>query len=109
VLVDDEVIEAALFHGNGRAQESHNWSFFLCFYFISFFCNSLLNIEAHHEVKARFNERFLLSLVSCKQALVMDDQLDILPISLSSRVVEPLPAKKVYSSVIIRIFLLEVR
>lgn len=45
-------------------------------------------------MKARFNERFLLSLVNCKQALVMDDELSILPVSLASRSIEPLPPKK---------------
>lgn len=29
----------------------------------------------------RFNERFLLSLGSCKRCLVVDDQLNVLPIS----------------------------
>ncbi|KAJ8895005.1 hypothetical protein PR048_000314 [Dryococelus australis] len=36
--------------------------------------------EAHSEVVARFNERFLLSLVSCPRCLVMDDQLTVLPL-----------------------------
>lgn len=40
--------------------------------------------EAHSEIVSRFNERFLLSLASCKACLVMDDELNILP--LSSRV-----------------------
>lgn len=51
--------------------------------------------EAHQNVTARFNERFLLSLVACKQCLVMDDQLNVLPISAASRAIEPLPPKKV--------------
>ncbi|XP_008450325.2 RNA cytidine acetyltransferase 1-like isoform X2 [Cucumis melo] len=40
--------------------------------------------EAHAEIVSRFNERFLLSLASCKACMVMDDELNILP--LSSRV-----------------------
>ncbi|KAF2324819.1 hypothetical protein GH714_017283 [Hevea brasiliensis] len=37
--------------------------------------------ESHPEVVSRFNERFLLSLASCKACLVMDDELNVLPIS----------------------------
>ncbi|XP_073977279.1 RNA cytidine acetyltransferase l(1)G0020 isoform X2 [Rhodnius prolixus] len=37
--------------------------------------------EAHTDIVGRFNERFLLSLSSCKRCLVVDDQLKILPIS----------------------------
>ncbi|XP_071931337.1 RNA cytidine acetyltransferase 1-like isoform X3 [Coffea arabica] len=37
--------------------------------------------EAHHNIVSRFNERFLLSLGTCKSCLVMDDELNILPIS----------------------------
>ncbi|XP_066922128.1 RNA cytidine acetyltransferase-like [Clytia hemisphaerica] len=37
--------------------------------------------ESHQEVTGRFNERFILSLASCKNCLVIDDQLKILPIS----------------------------
>ncbi|XP_018326936.1 RNA cytidine acetyltransferase isoform X2 [Agrilus planipennis] len=37
--------------------------------------------EAHQDVVCRFNERFLLSLASCKRCLVVNDQLQILPIS----------------------------
>ncbi|OAY62345.1 RNA cytidine acetyltransferase 1 isoform X2 [Manihot esculenta] len=37
--------------------------------------------ESHSEIVSRFNERFLLSLTSCKACLVMDDELNILPIS----------------------------
>ncbi|KAL4035111.1 hypothetical protein IC575_003786 [Cucumis melo] len=40
--------------------------------------------EAQAEIVSRFNERFLLSLASCKACIVMDDELNILP--LSSRV-----------------------
>ncbi|XP_068651876.1 RNA cytidine acetyltransferase 1-like [Aristolochia californica] len=37
--------------------------------------------ESHSVATARFNERFLLSLASCKACIVMDDELNILPIS----------------------------
>lgn len=49
--------------------------------------------EAHAEVKPRFNERFLLSLVSCKTSLILDDELNILPISLASRQITPIPPR----------------
>ncbi|XP_063227947.1 RNA cytidine acetyltransferase [Bacillus rossius redtenbacheri] len=45
--------------------------------------------EAHSEVVARFNERFLLSLASCPRCLVMDDQLTVLPLSSHNLRVEP--------------------
>lgn len=37
--------------------------------------------EAHDDVVARFNERFLLSLASNPNCLVIDDELNVLPIS----------------------------
>eukprot|EP01039_Chlorochromonas_danica_P008806 gene8806-9710_t len=37
--------------------------------------------EAHHEVVPRFNERFILSLTDCANCLVLDDELNVLPIS----------------------------
>ncbi|CAK9437192.1 uncharacterized protein LODBEIA_P15760 [Lodderomyces beijingensis] len=37
--------------------------------------------EAHDDVVARFNERFLLSLGSCSNCLVVDDELNVLPVS----------------------------
>ncbi|KAL1311617.1 hypothetical protein AAFC00_001728 [Neodothiora populina] len=37
--------------------------------------------EAHNDVTARFNERFLLSLGSCDSCLVIDDEMNVLPIS----------------------------
>jgi N-acetyltransferase 10 len=36
---------------------------------------------AHDDVVARFNERFILSLGSCDDCLVLDDELNVLPIS----------------------------
>ena len=37
--------------------------------------------EAHADIVARFNERFILSLSDCRAALVVDDQLNVLPIT----------------------------
>ena len=37
--------------------------------------------ESHQDVVGRFNERFLLSLGPCQACLVLDDELNILPIS----------------------------
>eukprot|EP01138_Halocafeteria_seosinensis_P000662 gb/GECG01000678.1/.p1 GENE.gb/GECG01000678.1/~~gb/GECG01000678.1/.p1 ORF type:complete len:1048 (+),score=154.62 gb/GECG01000678.1/:1-3144(+) len=41
--------------------------------------------EAHQDVVARFNERFLLSLTKCSNSLVVDDELNILPISRNAK------------------------
>lgn len=43
--------------------------------------HSRYRTEAHTDVVARFNERFLLSLGSCETCLVVDDELNVLPIS----------------------------
>jgi len=40
-----------------------------------------LRTEAHNKVVGRFNERFILSLADCPNALVADDELNVLPIS----------------------------
>jgi N-acetyltransferase 10 len=37
--------------------------------------------EAHQDTVARFNERFILSLGSCETCLVVDDELNVLPLS----------------------------
>eukprot|EP00871_Galdieria_phlegrea_P002077 jgi/Galph1/2870/GphlegSOOS_G1524.1 len=37
--------------------------------------------EAHQDVVARFNERFILSLCRCQACLIMDDELNVLPLS----------------------------
>ncbi|XP_043690354.1 RNA cytidine acetyltransferase 1 [Telopea speciosissima] len=47
--------------------------------------------ESHSEAAGRFNERFLLSLASCKTCVVMDDELNILPISSHIRSITPVP------------------
>jgi len=45
--------------------------------------------ESHGNLVARFNKRFLLSLANCPSALVMDDELNVLPISDHIRNIEP--------------------
>lgn len=40
-----------------------------------------LRTDHFNKVVPRFNERFILSLAKCHNALVMDDELNILPIS----------------------------
>ncbi|CAL7945133.1 unnamed protein product [Xylocopa violacea] len=47
--------------------------------------------EAHQDVVGRFNERFLLSLASCKRCLVVDDQLNVLPLSSHNLKIESVP------------------
>lgn len=46
--------------------------------------------ESHQQVVGRFNERFLLSLGNCADCLVVDDELNILPISSHVRNIQPL-------------------
>ncbi|KAF9609215.1 hypothetical protein IFM89_014409 [Coptis chinensis] len=41
--------------------------------------------ESHSDTTGRFNERFLLSIASCKTCVVMDDELHISPISVHVR------------------------
>ncbi|KAF5727673.1 hypothetical protein HS088_TW22G01369 [Tripterygium wilfordii] len=50
--------------------------------------------ESHSEAAGRFNERFLLSLASCKACVVMDDELNILPISSHLRSITHVPVKE---------------
>lgn len=42
-----------------------------------------------HDITPRFNERFLLSLASCHSCLVLDDQLNILPLSSYIKDIKP--------------------
>ncbi|BFZ55964.1 N-acetyltransferase 10 [Savitreella phatthalungensis] len=43
--------------------------------------HSRYRTEGRHDVTARFNERFILSLAACQHALVVDDELNVLPVS----------------------------
>ncbi|KAI9258275.1 GNAT acetyltransferase 2-domain-containing protein [Sporodiniella umbellata] len=54
--------------------------------------HSRYRTEAHSDVIARFNERFILSLSSCETCLVVDDELNVLPIS-AGKNVKPLAIK----------------
>ncbi|KAI2620693.1 DUF699-domain-containing protein, partial [Hypomontagnella submonticulosa] len=62
-------------------------------YTLSMDVHSRYRTEAHHDVVARFNERFILSLGRCDSCLVVDDELNVLPIS-GGRAVKPLPPKE---------------
>lgn len=50
--------------------------------------------ESHLEAAGRFNERFLLSLASCKACVLMDDEMNILPISSHIRSITPVAVKE---------------
>ncbi|KAG6016222.1 hypothetical protein E4U54_001997 [Claviceps lovelessii] len=50
-------------------------------YNLSMDVHSRYRTEAHDDVVARFNERFLLSLGRCDSCLVIDDEMNVLPIS----------------------------
>nr|GMD79002.1 RNA cytidine acetyltransferase 1 isoform X1 [Ipomoea batatas] len=50
--------------------------------------------ESHSQTSGRFNERFLLSLASCKACIVMDDELNILPISSHMKSIKPVPVQE---------------
>uniref|UniRef100_A0A1I7UY44 RNA cytidine acetyltransferase n=1 Tax=Caenorhabditis tropicalis TaxID=1561998 RepID=A0A1I7UY44_9PELO len=68
-------------------------------YTISMDVHNRYRTEAHNDITARFNERFILSMASCSSILVLDDQLRVLPISSHIENVEAIPAsqKKVQS------------
>jgi N-acetyltransferase 10 len=59
-------------------------------YTLSMDVHSRYRTEAHGDVVGRFNERFILSLGSCESCLVIDDELNVLPIS-GGKGVRPLP------------------
>ena len=52
--------------------------------------HSRYRTESHQDTIARFNERFILSLGGCDNCLVLDDELNVLPLS-SGKNVKPLP------------------
>lgn len=52
--------------------------------------------ESHSQAAARFNERFLLSIASCKACVVMDDELNILPISSHMKFIQPVTNNEVW-------------
>ncbi|KAM6960650.1 RNA cytidine acetyltransferase [Aplochiton taeniatus] len=55
--------------------------------------HSRYRTEAHQDVVGRFNERFILSLSSCKTCVAIDDQLNVLPISSYIANIKPVPPK----------------
>ena len=59
-------------------------------YTLSMDIHSRYRTEAHDDVTARFNERFILSLGSCESCLVVDDELNVLPVS-GGKNIKPLP------------------
>ncbi|KAM9753160.1 RNA cytidine acetyltransferase [Menidia menidia] len=61
--------------------------------------HSRYRTEAHQDVVGRFNERFILSLASCKNCVVIDDQLNILPVSSNMANIKPVPPKTQEDSV----------
>ena len=60
-------------------------------YTLSMDIHSRYRTEAHGDVTARFNERFILSLGGCESCLVVDDEMNVLPISGGKGVVEMKP------------------
>lgn len=63
-------------------------------YTLSMDIHSRYRTEAHGDVTARFNERFILSLGSCESCLVVDDEMNVLPISGGKSVVERKPSEE---------------
>ncbi|KAL1585829.1 RNA cytidine acetyltransferase [Cladosporium halotolerans] len=63
-------------------------------YTMSMDIHSRYRTEAHGDVVARFNERFILSLGSCDSCLVIDDEMNVLPISGGKNVVEKKPTEE---------------
>ena len=52
--------------------------------------HSRFRTEAHSDVVGRFNERFTLSLAGCAASCVMDDELNLLPLSSHLRTLNPI-------------------
>lgn len=63
-------------------------------YTMSMDAHARYRTEAHHDSVARFNERFLLSLGKCDTCLFVDDELNVLPLSVAKSV-KPNPKKEV--------------
>eukprot|EP00124_Ichthyophonus_hoferi_P000690 Ihof_evm19s27 gene=Ihof_evmTU19s27 len=61
-------------------------------YTMSMDVHNRFRTEAHQDVVGRFNERFILSLGACKNCLVLDDELSVLPLSAHGLNIQPLPA-----------------
>lgn len=67
-------------------------------YTMSMDVHSRFRTEAYHEIVARFNERFILSVADCQNCLVLDDELNVLPISSHVDALEPIEAADIKES-----------
>ena len=74
-----------------------SWVYLICharslkqLYAMSMDVHARFRTESHQDVVARFNERFILSLANCRQCLVLDDELNILPLSSHVRHIQPI-------------------
>ncbi|MCE3049640.1 hypothetical protein HAX54_045455, partial [Datura stramonium] len=56
--------------------------------------HSRFRTESHSQATGRFNERFILSLASCETCIVMDDELNILPISSHMKKITAVPVQE---------------
>ncbi|XP_060086378.1 RNA cytidine acetyltransferase-like [Ylistrum balloti] len=61
--------------------------------------HSRYRTESHQDVVGRFNERFLLSMSSCKNCMVIDDQFNLLPLSSHIVNIQPVPSKSLEDEV----------
>ncbi|XP_033752198.1 RNA cytidine acetyltransferase-like isoform X1 [Pecten maximus] len=61
--------------------------------------HSRYRTESHQDVVGRFNERFLLSMASCKNCMVIDDQFNLLPLSSQIVNIQPVPTKSLEDEV----------
>jgi len=61
--------------------------------------HSRFRTEAHQDIVCRFNERFLLSLADCQNCVVLDDKLNLIPVSTHVLNLEALPAKSLDETV----------
>lgn len=74
---DYDFFEAAIHHDHGKPPPGRETGQPLTLQDV----HSRYRTEAHGDVVARFNERFILSLGDCSSCLVVDDELNVLPIS----------------------------
>jgi N-acetyltransferase 10 len=59
-------------------------------YTISMDVHDRYRTDSNKEIEPRFNERFILSLTTCKGCIVMDDELNVLPISSNIKNIKPI-------------------
>jgi N-acetyltransferase 10 len=63
-------------------------------YTMSMDVHARFRTESHDKVVPRFNERFILSLGACQTCAIMDDELNILPISSHIRSIAPVTSEQ---------------